>query len=345
MGKDLENVRVDSSQQRVYYEQRVFRNPLVGMLEAGQAGIDTAYELVPLYQGVPLAGYRLGRGSVRVRPVTGSERRQLQAVQPVSWRQYKFDFRLQPEFIANFGFKEQPILSKTNLLLQTQLYLYRGLVLHLGVLFPLVNDFDNQPMNIRPAPVYLNQFLALSHQDFVSASAGLFGSQYGLNVQYRRNNLTSPWSFGAEAGLTGFYYFPRQGIYYEKLRHLLLQADVAYRLRTPDVTFKVSGGQYMYDDRGARLDVLRQFSNVEIGIYAMKTKNGSTAGFNIAIPIPPGRIVQSSRVRLRSSEEFRWEYSYNAVGNVGVRYRAGVPLDGLLRQYHQQYLTNQLVRP
>lgn len=340
--RNSENVTVDSVGHRLYYEQRIYRNPLIGMLEVAQGvGDTTGLELVPLYQGVPIAGYRLSSG-IQTRLLSWEERAVVARQVKVNWRRYKVDFRLQPEFIANFGYKEQPVLSKTNLLLQTQLYLRQGLVLNIGVLFPIINDYDNQPLNIRPAPIYLNQFLALSQEDFVSGSVGLFGSQYGVNVQYRRSNLTKPWSFGLETSLTGFYYFPPGGFYYERLRHVLVLADVAYRLKAPDVSVKVSGGQYMYNDRGVRLDLIRQFTNVEIGVYAMKTRHGSTAGFNFAIPIPPGRIVQSQRVRLRSSEEFRWEYSYNAVGNVGVRYRVGVPLDALLRQYHSGYLTNQL---
>ena len=176
----------------------------------------------------------------------------------------------------------------------------------------------------------------------MSLSAGLFyNDQYGLNVQYRHADLTKNWSYGLEAGYTGFYFFPKNGFYYESPENLLLLADVAYRIPRRDVTLKLSGGQYLFQDRGVRFDFIRQLGNVEVGFYATKTVNGGTGGFNFAVPIPPGRIAQTQRVRLRSTEEFRWEYAYSRGYNIGTRYRLGNQLDALLRQYHSSYIQNQ----
>ncbi|MBD2753294.1 YjbH domain-containing protein [Spirosoma validum] len=341
---NVENLTLDSTAQRVYYEQRLYRNPVIGLLELSQAlSLPSATEFVPLYQGIPIAGYQPGN-NWQTRLLSRSDRKALGKLIPAGPGHYKLDFRIQPEVIANFGFKMDPFQTKTSLLLQTQLYLSRGLVLNAGVLFPITNNYDNQPMNIRPAPIYLNQFLALDEQNFLSGSVGLFYSnQYGVNLQYRRANLTKPWSFGLEASLTGDYYFPTRGIYYESMNKAMVLADVAYRFRKHDITLKLSGGQYLYQDRGVRLDFIRQIYSVEVGIFAMKTSKASTAGFNFAIPIPPGRLAQSKRFRLRTTEEFRWEYSYNGGGNnVGLRYRLGNQLDALLRQYHSDYLRQQV---
>ena len=340
---DIENLQIDSTDHRqIYYEQRLYRNPLKGMLKLNELlTTSTDAEFVPLFQGVPIARYRI-TPRVSTRLISRTERLELQKTVPFNRARYKFDFRIQPEFIANFGYREKPLQSKTNLLLQSQFYIRRGLVLNWGILFPLVNDLDTQELNIRPAPVFLNQFMALDHQNYLSASAGLFYTdRYGLNVQYRHIDLTKPWSFGIETGLTGAYYFPKGGFTYSRPNELLLVADVAYRLPVRNITLKVSGGQYLYQDRGARVDFIRQFTNVEIGFYAMKTVNGSTGGFNFAIPIPPGRIAQTQRARLRSTEEFRWEYSYTRGYEIGLRYKVGYQLDALLRQYHQGYLSSQ----
>lgn len=339
---NYENLSVDSTAHRVYYEQRLYRNPLIGMLELAKplaaTGID---EFVPLHQGVPIARYTLA-STIGATVLSKEERKAWAKTRRFDSRRYKFDLRLQPEFIAQFGFREQTVESKTNLLLQSQLYLSRGLVLNWGVLVPIVNKLDNQSLNVRPAPTFLNQFLALDGTNFMSLSAGLFyNDQYGANVQYRHADPTKNWSFGGEAGYTGFYYFPQNGFYYGSPEHLMLLADVAYRFPVHDVTIKLSGGQYMYQDRGARLDVIRQMGSVEVGFYAQKTGNGGTGGFNFAIPIPPGRIVQTQRLRLRTTEEFRWEYAYSRGYNIGTRYRLGYQLDALLRQYNQRYLQNQ----
>lgn len=335
---NYENLSVDSVRHRVYYEQRLYRNPLIGMLELGGAGIN---EFVPLYQGVPIARYRLAP-TFGTATLSRQERAEWRKTNPFDSRRYKFDFRLQPEFIARFGFRERPLESKTNLLVQSQLYLSRGLVLNWGVLVPIQNHLDNQALNVRPAPTFLNQFLALNNADFMSVSAGLFyNDQYGINVQYRHSDLTKNWSFGLESGLTGFYFFPESGLYYQSPQNLMVLGDVAYRLPKRDMTIKVSGGQYLQHDRGVRLDLIRQMGSVEIGFYAIKTGNGTTGGVNFAIPIPPGRIAQTQRFRLRSTEEFRWEYAYTRGYDIASRYRVGYQLDALLRQYHQGYLQNQ----
>lgn len=122
---------------------------------------------------------------------------------------------------------------------------------------------------------------------------------------------------------------------------VLALADVAYRLSSPDITMKISGGQYLNKDRGIRLDLIRQFVNVEVGIYAMKTINGATAGFNFALPIPPGKILQGKKARFRTTDEYRWEYYYTRGFQIGERYRTGYQLDQKLRQYHINYLNGQ----
>ncbi|WP_338868961.1 YjbH domain-containing protein [Spirosoma sp. SC4-14] len=339
---NFENLTVDSVQHTAYYEQRLYRNPVIGMMELAEPlsakGINT---FVPLFQGVPIARYQVAP-TVNTYTLTKPERKDWAISHPFDGRRYKLDFRLQPEFIAQFGYREHPVESKTNLLLQSQLYLSRGLVLNWGVLFPIINDLDNQALNVRPAPTFLNQFLALDGVNFLSLSAGLFyNDQYGVNVQYRHADLTKNWSFGIETSYTGFYYFPSNGFYYEPLQQFMALADVAYRIPSRDLTLKVSGGQYMYQDRGVRFDVIRQMGNVEVGFYAMKTVNGGTGGFNFAIPIPPGKIAQTKKLRLRSTEEFRWEYNYSRGYKIGNRYRLGYQLDALLRQYHASYIQNQ----
>lgn len=328
--ENFENITRDSSGAKVAYEQRLYRNPYRGMKQISQALPDSGIqEFIPMFQGVPIGAYRPGR-SVKFRNLA---RKELD-VSAFPLTKYKLDFWLQPLFAANFGYKEKPIQSNTSLLLQTQFFLAKGLAFNTGILFPITNDLDNRPKKIRLAPTYLNQFLAFG-KNFVSASAGYFyDDQYGVNLQYRHQSFTNPWSFGLQSGLTGLYYWADKGIYYEKMDNLLLLADVAYRLPYHNVTMQLSGGRYLAGDNGARLDLIRQFTNVEVGLYIMKTSYGTTAGFNFAVPIPPGKIIQGKKARLRTNDEFRWEYAYTRGYRIGERYRTGYQLDQKLRQYY-----------
>jgi len=343
---DLDNVHRDSVAGRVFYEQRLDRNPLVGLLQLREA-LPTRDErdYIPLMQGIPVGSYRPQESGIAFRALTQPERKEYHRRHPLNPLTYRFDFRIHPEFIANFGNFRNPVESRTSVYLQSQLYLWRGMVFNYGLQFPLANDLDGRPKIIRFSPLYLNQFLAFAGHHFLSLSAGTFYSdRYGLNAQYQRMNLDGRWTYGLETGLTGFYYYPRGGVYYEPPRELLLLANVAYRWPALDLTMKLSGGQYLARDRGGRVDMVRQFTNVEIGLYATKTGNGATLGFNLAVPIPPGKIAQGDRVRLRTSEEFRWEYTYTRGYNIGERYRLGYQLDERLRQYHRSYLNNQWQR-
>ncbi|MCE7040492.1 YjbH domain-containing protein [Dyadobacter sp. CY312] len=327
---------------KVFYEQRLYRNPFIGLYEIQKVTADTTIkQYVPLFNGFPIGKYAVDE-NVNYDPLSDAERKAyLQKNRFLLHKKYKADFWIQPYFAAIFGNFEKPVESNTSGALQTQLYLLPGLTLQTGVLFPIVNDLDGRPKNIRLAPTFLNQFYNQG-SNYISASAGFFqNDQYGVNVQYRRADLSKPWSFGLEAGLTGFYYYPKGGIYYEGPDQLLLLADASYRFKGPDITLKLSGGQFLWRDKGARIEMVRQFTNVELGVYAVKTQNGSTLGFNFAVPIPPGKIVQGKHARLRTTDEFRWEYTYSRGYRIGERYRLGYQLDQKLRQFHQDYLNRQ----
>lgn len=338
VAQNFENTTVDTLAGKVIYEQRLYRNPYFGMLEMRSSLADSSIrEYTPMFQGVPVGAYQIGHG-VRYRQLAKNEISRNRFLPS----KYKLDFWIQPTFTANFGFREKPLQSNTSILLQTQFILLKGLALHAGILFPITNDLDNRPKKIRPAPVFLNQFLAFGRH-FVSASAGYFyNDQYGLNVQYRHQDFTGPWSFGMESGLTGLYYYSENGVYYGNMDNVMVIADATYRLSRPDIILKASGGRYMSGDEGGRLDLIRQFTNVEVGLYVMKTSNGTTAGFNFAVPIPPGKILQGKKFRLRTTDEFRWEYNYTRGFHIGERYRTGYQLDQKLRQYHIDYLNSQL---
>jgi hypothetical protein len=339
--KNFENI--NRSGGKVFYEQRLFRNPFVGLYEINRvAGDTTAEAYVPLFQGMPIGAYRLGR-NVQFSPLSKEEKRQYLKQQefPLQ-KQYKFDFWIQPYFAAIFGNFDRPVQSNTSVALQTQFFILPGLSFNTGIMFPIINQLDGRHKTIRPTATYLNKFIA-SGSHFISATVGLFNNdQYGLNVQYRQVDLSKPWSYGLEAGLTGYYYYPKGGIYAEIPDQLLLLADVAYRIDRADVTLKLTGGQFLWRDKGARMEMIRQFTNVEIGFYAVKTENGSTLGFNFAVPIPPGKIAQGRKARLRTTDEFRWEYTYTRGYRIGERYRLGYQLDQKLRQYHQGYFDREL---
>jgi len=339
--QNFENIKENNG--KIFYEQRLFRNPFIGLYEIRKVTSDTAKKVfVPLIQGMPVGEYQF-EDDIKYFPLNREDRKiySKDIRFPQHLNGYKADFWIQPYFAANFGNFNRPIQSNTSLGLQTQILIIPGLSISTGVIFPLVSQLDNRPNIIHLAATFLNQFYAVGNH-FFSASAGTFYTdRYGLDLQYRYANLVKPWSFGVEAGLTGTYYYPKGGIYYSAMNELLLLADASYRFTETNLTVKLQAGQFLWSDRGARIDLIRQFTNVELGLYISKTINGSTLGFNFAVPIPPGKIFQGKNARLRTTDEFRWEYTYTRGYKIAERNRTGYQLDQKLRQYHQNYLNAQ----
>ncbi|WP_259013917.1 YjbH domain-containing protein [Emticicia fluvialis] len=338
--------RVNKDSLGVSYEQRIYRNPFNGFVELRYSLSDTSSQrYIPLFQGVPIASYQKIGSGIYSKPLSASASRQVGVNKWFPLKDYKLDFSLLPLFTAKFGNFDNPVEAKFSVALNTQLILGRGLAITTGLTIPIVNDLDQQSLRLRLAPTFINKFLTFRKFNFMSLSAGLFyKDQYGLNAQYRYFDVNSPWSFGLEGSFSGYYRISGDYFEYQSLRHLMVLGDVSYRIFKNDITLKLSGGQYLYNDRGVRFDFIRQFSNVEIGFYALKTTNGTSVGFNFAIPIPPGVILQGKRVRLRTADEFRWEYLYVKGYQIAERYRTGYQLDEKLRTYHSSYWDNQLKR-
>ncbi len=338
--------RVNKDTAGLSYEQRIYRNPFNGFAELRYSLSDTSSQkYIPLFQGVPVASYQKVGSGIYSRPLSEQASRSLGVNKWFPFKEYKLDFSLLPLFTAKFGNFDNPVEAKFSVALNTQLILGRGLALTTGLTIPIVNDFDQQSLRLRLAPTFINKFLNFRKVNFMSLSAGLFyKDQYGFNAQYRHFDVNKHWSFGFEGSYSGYYRISGDYFEYQSIRHLMLLGDVSYRIFKNDVTLKLSGGQYLYNDRGMRFDFIRQFSNVEIGFYALKTTNGTSVGFNFAIPIPPGVILQGKHVRLRTADEFRWEYLYVKGYQIAERYRTGYQLDEKLRMYHNSYWENQMKR-
>lgn len=330
----------------VSYEQRVYRNPFNGFIELRYAIADTSSQIyIPLFQGVPIAAYRKQGTQISSSVLSESMQKHLGVKKAFPFSDYKLDFSLLPLFSARFGNYDNPVEAKISLALNTQLILGRGFSLTTGIVFPIINDIDQQSMRLRLAPTFINKFIGFRQVNFMSLSAGLFyKDQYGVNVQYRNFNVNKHWSYGVEGSYSGYYRISGDYFQYQVPKQLLVLADASYRFFKHDITLKLTGGQFLYDDKGARLDFIRQFTNVEIGFYVLKTAGGSSVGFNFAIPLAPGVILQNKRMRLRTADEFRWEYLYVRGYQIGERYRTGYQLDEKLRMFHGKYWDNQLKR-
>lgn len=332
--KSLENIQVQDSV--LLYEERVDRNQFK-YFEAIQENYPAIQHFTPLFQGVSMGTYSKEKGIMKYSP----ERVKTKSIKPFG-KQYKFDFWVQPDIRASFGNLDKAVESKTNILLNTQLMLGQGFSFYTGVAFPLVNDLDPQPLNIRLAPTYLNHFFHGKNANFIASSIGLFfNDRYGVNVEYQHMDFNKKWSYGAELSYTGYYYLYPTSYKYTDLRELLALANLAYRIPKHDLTINLMAGQFLHNDKGARIELIRQFTKAEVGFFGSFTENGATIGINLAVKLPPAGSLESKRLRLRSMEDFKWEYVYSRGFKIGERFRTHYKLDQKLRQFHSSFWSNE----
>ena len=322
----------------VFFEHRLFRTPYHSLLYASMLADESrAIAWVPLYHNRPMGVYE-GKGFTY--RVLNEEERMFFKQKNNLAQGYRFHFRISPDFSARFGNFDDPFQTKTNVIVDTRVYLLPGLSVQAGLVFPLENSLDAQEKNIRIAPSHLHYFSELLPSHFLSITGGLFHyDRYGIDLQYRYARLDRSWSIGVESGFTGYYFLPPGSIYSEGLSDLSLVMDIEYRLPIENMSVQLSAGQFLFSDRGVRADLIKQFPSIEVGFHAALTQAGTTAGFQVAFPLFPGKILRGKKVEVRTTEEFRWEYTYNNEAVVARQYRLGTPrLADQLRQYNGRFV-------
>jgi len=341
----FEQIHVLQSQDSltIFFEHRPFRNPFHSFQYAQRllkGEEDRVITWVPLYNNRPMGAY--SGHELQFRQVSQKEKIYFKRHNNLA-KGYRFHFRIMPDFQGRFGRFDKPLETKTNIIIDSRLYLLPGLSLQSGLLFPVQNSLDVREESIRLAPSHLHYFSQWQSSFFLSLTAGTFYSdRYGFDLQLRYAPLDRPWSVGIEGGYTGFYYIEKGVLYSEELGDLLLIGDVEYRLPITNLSVKLSAGQFLFEDIGARAEVIRQFGGVDVGLFVSRTERGSTAGFQFAFPLFPGKIFRTNKVELRTTEEFRWEYSYSN-RPVARKYRLGIPrLSDQLRQYNMFFIQDQV---
>jgi hypothetical protein len=341
-GFEQVHVKDDEDTLKVFFEHRNFRNPHASMsfaIKILEDFTNKPIKLMPLFHNRTMGVY--DGSNLDFQKLSRQDRDWFKKVN--SMRDYRFSFRLMPDFTAAFGYYEQPFTNRTNLILDTRIYLFDGLSLHTGLLIPINNTLDTRSMNVSLGPSHLSYFYSKSSRHFILAHAGLFLSdRYGGELQYRYAPLDSKWSVGLSGSWTGIYFFDEKTMYKQPIRTWTGMIDMEWRLPITGMVAKATAGQFLFGDRGVRFDLLRQYGSADFGLHFSKTDFGTSVGFQIAFPLFPGKLIRTRDFELRTTEEFRWEYSYFKGNPVGRNFRTGMPrLDDVVRQYQSGFIQGQ----
>ena len=242
----------------------------------------------------------------------------------------RVDVILHPWFEARYGDYDEPVRSRTGVAPELRVALRPGLVAAAQVLVAVQDELHPEQRRIRPVLATVSQTVRLPQNVFVSAAAGAFRrDRYGADVEVRAYLGDGRWVAGGEAGLTGAVSYGRDRWRFSAMEEPTALVELAHRNVRYGLTLRATAGAFLADYRGVRLEAVRQFGELEVGWFALRSSLGSNAGVTLRIPLPPATRSHTGPVRIRMADAFVWEYRYQELEPGGRRYDAGGALEAL----------------
>ncbi|MCX7797842.1 MAG: YjbH domain-containing protein [Melioribacter sp.] len=254
----------------------------------------------------------------------------------------KIDIVLLPIFRGQFGDFDNPVRAQLNIIPEISTSLWRGAQIIIQTIFPIYNEFPGEGNYVRPGIISLSQNIIFDRNCFISLSAGYFSdNRYGVDMTLRKIFFNGKLMFGMNTGYTGYLSSYDKKILYSELYLWTGNISFDYRINSYDLNLGLTLGKFLYGDKSIRVDINRQFGEVEIGFfYAQSTSGAKNGGFNFSVPIPPSNYSKSSIIRVRPVEYFRWEYKVRGEisSMIGVSYNTGNSFLWKLKKYNPNFL-------
>lgn len=329
----LENVRVNEKGDvlRIAYEDKVYRGTYRGLAAVidkllRDESIITPVHLVVLENRIPqidvrmsvsaIFDYRKGLidwkefvDSLKISYDTDEDMSMLVEAPTMNRSTGKVDVVLYPQVSLNNSWLDKLYGVVLNIAPAVEVSLWRGASFTGQVIFPVWNNMGGEYDYIRPGMLVLRQELRFPHNLFASFSIGNFNAdRMGADISlfYRLSN--DRWAFGLNGGLTGsstFYEGKWDVAQWKKINGSIL---VQYNEPHYQLEFDLRALRFIYGDYGVRLDCVRHFGEVSVGLFAMCAGGQVNGGFNFAIPLPRKKRGNRRAVRVRLPEYFDWEY-------------------------------------
>jgi hypothetical protein len=362
----FENVAVfeDSLDLMVAYENRIYRYEVRAALEVLRHAsafktTQTRCVLIPQRRGIPVAAIiadlqacRLGTGGKMVEPCVVDV---AMSAEPY-WAKLKhnpganpaagkIDVLVHPQFRAQFGNLVNTVESQVNLAPAVSTSLWKGMSLSGQWIFPLQNELGYEGDFSRPGLLTVNQTVRLPRNAFVSGTAGYFTQhRYGTDLEVSKYWRNGRWATGVNIGCTGFAAYLKGVWYYSNMDTWTGFLFGQYRFPGLDFTVKATYGKFVYRDRGFRFDVIRQFGEVRVGFFTLKTTGGRNGGFSFSIPIFPSKRLAPARIRISPAMAFPWSYWYSGFTDTGIQYETANSVDEFIRDANPDFMLNQFKR-
>ncbi|MBD3181281.1 LysM peptidoglycan-binding domain-containing protein [Candidatus Poribacteria bacterium] len=256
---------------------------------------------------------------------------------------FMLDITIEPQFKAHFGSHRESIATQFNLAPTADLNLWKGMSILGQMIIPIQNEFGEEDDYWRPGILAANQILRLPFKTFVSTTAGYFTeNRYGIDMEIRKYFFNGSLYLGADGGYTGYASYFKGNWQWEDVDLLTGTANAGFRLSPFDLVLTAKYGKYLEADTGWRFEMLRQFGELDLGFFAIKTDIGFNGGFTISIPLFPPRYIPTGPIRFGPSKNFSWEYRYRRTTKEAIEYKTGNSIDNFIEHLNPAYVENQL---
>ncbi len=87
--------------------------------------------------------------------------------------------------------------------------------------------------------------------------------------------------------------------------------------------------------------MMREFGEVKIGFFALKTEQGRNGGFKFSVPLFPKKYPSKKWIRIHPAKEFSWEYRYRGLQLGGIEYSAGNKIEEFIELLNPAFVKSQ----
>jgi hypothetical protein len=260
---------------------------------------------------------------------------------------FKADIFLEPKLSMQLGNYDRPIQALIEVSPTLQIHLGKGLQLKAQLMIPLYNNLKSmEDVSLRSGILNISQNFKLPDDFFVTASAGIFTyDRLGVDLKTKKYFLNGRIGLFTQMSYTTWAEFANEinNPYFDKDNYFIGRIGTEYRYAKYDLLISASYGSFLYQDKGWRFDLFRQFNQVIIGFVGIKTRDDYNAGFYLSIPLLPKKHKQINKFRIRSSRYFNWGYNFRGQTHAGKNYSTGGNIISKSREFNPYYIQNQLI--
>ncbi|MFC2134310.1 YjbH domain-containing protein [Bacteroidota bacterium] len=279
--------------------------------------------------------------------------KELKKIERENKSELKTDILIYPSIKTRHGDYEKLLQVQAGLNPTVHTTLSRGISIFAQAIIPVYDNLIDDSNFIRPGILAFNSLFRLPSNIFMSTTVGQFANvdrygikyehRYGIDWEIKKYFANGIWALGVNMGYTGESSYKDQIWKFMTMNTFTYFINAGYRIEKYNLRIAAKYGQYIYEDNSLRLDVSRQFGEVEIGFYTILSEDMKNGGFNLSIPLFPSKYYNSV-VRVLPPKYFRYEYRAKRLPRQGHMYETGYDVDDFFKLLTQDYVKNYLFR-